>query len=251
MIKKITIAGVLGLLLVFGLSVAVFAQDENPPVWEWGRRNPVLNQVAEILGMETADLKAELATGKTILEVAEGKGVSLEELVTQLTAPMEERMKAAVADGNLTQAEADERMASMEECLTAYLKGEDIQCDAHFLSRNLPFVKHGFARSPLKNLENLALKLNMTVDDLKAALNEGKTIAEIAESQGITAEELQAEKEEAMIERINQAVTDGELTQEEADEIIAWMKDRPDSAWFNKMGWRTFAGHHRSGGRHR
>jgi hypothetical protein len=102
----------------------------------------------------------------------------------------------------------------------------------------------------LKNLENLAVKLNMTVDDLKAAIEEGKTIAEIAESQGISMDELQAEKEETMIARINQAVTDGKLTQEEADKIIAWIKDRPDSAWFNKMGWRTFAGHHRTGGRH-
>ncbi len=251
MIKKITIAGLLGLLMVFGISVAVFAQDDDPPVWEWGKRNPVLNEAAEILNMEAADLKAELEAGKTIQEVAEGKGVSLEELVTELMAPIEERMKAAVADGKLTQAEADERMASIEECLTAYLKGEDIQCDAHYLSRNLPFMMHRFARTPLKHLENLAVKLNMTVDDLKAALEEGKTIAEIAESQGITMEDLQAEKEEAMIERINQAVTDGKLTQEEADEIITWIKDRPESAWFNQIGRRMFDGHHRSGGRHR
>jgi len=250
MIKKITIASLLGLLLVFGISVAVFAQDEEPPVWEWGKRNPVLYQAAEILGMEAADLKVELAAGKTILEIAKGKGVSLEELVTELTAPMVERMKVAVEDGRVTQAEADERIASMEECLTAYLKGEDFECDAHFRAGNLPMMMHRFARTPMKNLENLAVKLNMTVVDLKAALEEGKTIPEIAESQGITMEDLKAEKEEAMIERINQAVTDGKLTQEEADEIIAWIKARPENAWFNQMGRNMFERHHRPGGRH-
>ena len=245
MIKKLAIGITLGLLLVFGPSaVAVSAQDDDPPGWDWGRRNPVLNQVADILGVEAADLKTELDSGKTILEIAQAKGFTLDDLLTKLSATMQERMKTAVDNAKLTQSEADERIASMKECLTAYLKGEDTQCDAHFMSRNLPFAMGRMARSPLNKLENLAEKLNMKVEDLKAALEGGKTIPEIAESQGITLEDLKADREEALIERVNQAVENGNLTQAEADEIIAWIKARPESTWFDKMSHRKMGGRH-------
>jgi len=39
-----------------GLTTAVFAEDDEPPVREWERRDPDLNQAAEILDMKVPDV---------------------------------------------------------------------------------------------------------------------------------------------------------------------------------------------------
>lgn len=71
----------------------------------------------------------------------------------------------------------------------------------------------------------LAEKLGLTPTELFEQLHDGKTLAEIAEAQGVDLlaiqdeikDELKATRVQAMKDKIAQAVTDGDLTQEEAD----------------------------------
>ena len=63
--------------------------------------------------------------------------------------------------------------------------------------------------------------LGLSVDDLHALRLEGQTLGEIAESKGVTAEALTDAIVTEKVELINQAVTDGELTQEQAEWMIA------------------------------
>lgn len=63
-------------------------------------------------------------------------------------------------------------------------------------------------------------KLGISVDDLNARLAGGETLAAIAFAQGLSLDEFQVLKADARSQAIDQAVTDGTLTQEQAD----WMK---------------------------
>ena len=72
----------------------------------------------------------------------------------------------------------------------------------------------------------LAEKLGLTSDELTAEVNNGKTIAQIAEEKGVSSTDLAAALETAHQESLAQAVTDGTLTQEQADIMLAQMSGR-------------------------
>ncbi len=67
----------------------------------------------------------------------------------------------------------------------------------------------------------IADALNMSVEDLEAAKEDGQRLPEIAEAQGVEIETVKAAAEAAKEEAVNQAVADGTLTQEQADHILS------------------------------
>jgi len=80
-----------------------------------------------------------------------------------------------------------------------------------------------------KMISHKAEILGLSEEDLSAALESGKTFAEIMEDQGLTREDLATAKKEYMkkhlSEKLAQMVADGEITQEEADEKLAQMEN--------------------------
>lgn len=88
----------------------------------WGGADASLVAVAaEVLGMEQADLVAELQSGKTIAQVATENGVDAQELVTAYLAPRADFLAQAVADGRITQEQADAMLARMSAMVTSKL----------------------------------------------------------------------------------------------------------------------------------
>ena len=80
-------------------------------------------------------------------------------------------------------------------------------------------------------LEAAAKVLGMTTDELKSALQDGKTLLDLADAAGVDIEEvhaaIQAVHQTEMRERIQQAVEDGTMTQAQAD----WMLEGLDNGY--------------------
>ncbi|MDH3539779.1 MAG: hypothetical protein OEP52_07285 [Acidimicrobiia bacterium] len=77
--------------------------------------------LAEVVGVPFDDIKAALEDGETTLAefaAANGNELSLDELVSGLAAPAAADLAEKVADGSLTQEEADERLAAITERIT-------------------------------------------------------------------------------------------------------------------------------------
>ena len=74
--------------------------------------------------------------------------------------------------------------------------------------------------------DSLAETLGLTSDELTAEVNAGKTIAGIAEEQGISRTDLLVTLETAHTDSLAQAVSDGYLTREQADSLLAQMDGR-------------------------
>lgn len=76
----------------------------------------------------------------------------------------------------------------------------------------------------LEGLQAAAEALNMTTDELINALRSGQTLEQLAEAAGVDIQDvqdaIQAARETAMRERIEQAVTAGTITQEHADWLL-------------------------------
>jgi len=89
-----------------------------------GERGPGLNAAAEAIGITVEDLRTAVRGGDTIAEVAAANDVDVQTVIDALVAEATTRVDAAVADGELTEAEAVERKADLVEHITAMVNGE-------------------------------------------------------------------------------------------------------------------------------
>jgi hypothetical protein len=76
--------------------------------------------------------------------------------------------------------------------------------------------------------EAAAEVLGMSEEDLRAALREGQTLAEIAEAQGMSVEDFTSAVEDNVTATLQEQVNAGEITQEEYDEAIANLQEKLD-----------------------
>jgi len=87
-------------------------------------------------------------------------------------------------------------------------------------------------------LDAVANVLDMSREDLSAALEDGKTLQELADAAGVDMQDVKdaisAVRADSMRERIAQAVEDGTMTQEKAD----WLLDGLDKGFLD--GGRDF-----------
>ncbi|MGC5614950.1 hypothetical protein [Georgenia sp. Z1491] len=80
---------------------------------------PMLDTAATTLGLDPADLEARLAGGATLGEIAHDEGVAGSELVDALLVDIETLLDDEVADGTLSQDEADARVDEIADHVDA------------------------------------------------------------------------------------------------------------------------------------
>lgn len=119
----------LGIVIIVVLALAVTAVAASA-AWPGGGRgqgfgagpeNSLIAIAADTLGIEPADLIAELQAGKTVAEVATEQGVELSAIVDTFAAVRAENLNNAVSNGWLTQEQADARLELLKTNLTERL----------------------------------------------------------------------------------------------------------------------------------
>lgn len=80
--------------------------------------------VAELLGIDAADLRSGLRDGQSIAELAEANGVEVQTVIAALVAEASGHLDLAVENGRLTEDEAAEKLADVTERITARVNGE-------------------------------------------------------------------------------------------------------------------------------
>ena len=118
---------------------------------------------------------------------------------------IKDALSGLVDDGSITQEQADEVATTLSEA--------DVWRGGH----------HGWGG----NLDAAAEALGMTEDELRSALDaDGATLATVAQEKGVAVETLVDALVTATREQAAKAVTDGEITQEQADEWLADLEQR-------------------------
>jgi uncharacterized protein YidB (DUF937 family) len=74
-----------------------------------------IDDLADFLGVEKADIREALANGQSLAEIAEANGKTRDELKAHIMSNTQERIDEAVANGDLTQEQADEKLQRVEE----------------------------------------------------------------------------------------------------------------------------------------
>ena len=77
-----------------------------------------LAAAARVIGVSEADLQTALRSGQSIAQVAQSKGVDVKAVVDAMVAEAKTRLAEAVTAGRLTQAQADDKAANLEQRVT-------------------------------------------------------------------------------------------------------------------------------------
>ncbi len=99
------------------------------------------------------------------------------------------------------------------------------------------FVDEEHGEHESYRLEVMAEALGLTPEELQAEFDAGKSLHDILEELDIEEADLQAAIQIASVPYIEQAVSDGELTQEQADEILEWMAEFDGKRFPGMGGW--------------
>ena len=181
--KRKAAAGAAAVLALAGGGAAVAATQLSPKA----ESDAVVNDAAKQLGVSPTDLKSAL------------------------TKALEDRLDAAVKDGRLTQAQADELKQRLESGDVPLLGGP---LGGHH-------EMHGFP-----HLGAAATYLGVSESDLSSQLESGKTLADVAKAKGKTTDGLVAALVADEKKELAQAVSDGKLTQAQADDMLAGAEAR-------------------------
>jgi uncharacterized protein (DUF433 family) len=188
---------------------------------------------AQTIGIEPSELLAEVRDGATIAQVAEEHGVDPQAVIDAIAAEQRDRLDQAVEDGLLTQEEADERSAELEERATDLVNGE---LEMPMWERG-PLVGHpgmwGFADGPLAAAANA---IGIEPAELISEVSDGATIAEVAEEHGVDVSAVIDAIVGSLQERLDAAVDNGWITQEEADERAAGLEEQANAIVNGEVG---------------
>ena len=150
--------------------------------------------------------------------VAARLGITGDQLRTAFKAELNSRIDAAVAAGKLT----PEQGAKLKERI-ANAKGLGIGARRAFTQKHKALV----ARIVRVNRLHLAAKyLGMTPKEIRTARQDGQSLAQIATSKGKSVDGLVAAIVAPAKARAAKAVSNGRLTQQRADELIARLTER-------------------------
>ena len=86
---------------------------------------PGAEAVQELLGLDADELRAARESGSSLAQIAEQQGVSLDELTSTIVAAADEHLDEAVADGRISQEEADQKLAEIQENVTERVQSTD------------------------------------------------------------------------------------------------------------------------------
>lgn len=183
------------------------ATTEAPEHARWfGPRGERLSTAAEALGITEEELRTALSEGQSIADVAEAEGVDLQTVVDALVAAATE--------------ELEELQAELPEHMTELVNREG--WGDHERPGRGP-GRHGFLGA---RLDTAAEAIGITADELRTALQDGSTIAEVAEANGVDVQTVIDALVAEATAQIDAAVADGTLESELAEEMKANLGER-------------------------
>ena len=156
-------------------------------------------------------------------DAAKELGVKPSELSAALKNAFKKRVDAAVQAGRITKAEGDRIKARIDSGdVPLFFAPGFGRGPGGFRHHDREF-RHG---RPGAALDAAASYLGLTEAKLRAALESGKTLAQVAKDQGKPADGLVQAMLAEKTKALDQAVKDGRLTKAERDDLVAGLKER-------------------------
>lgn len=190
-----------------------------------GGPGDLIGAAASALGLTQAQLLAQLRAGKSIADIAKAQGKSLDSVRSAVRSAVGKKLDKAVADGDVTRAQADELLARMTDHL------DEI---GSFGGRGFGF---GFGHHgpdgppggrPADVFGAAAGALGITTEQLFDQLRSGKTLADVAKAHGKSLEDVRSAMKAAVEKHLDEEVAEGDLSKAEAKAMLERMTEHLD-----------------------
>lgn len=165
------------------------------------RGGSIVKETAEILGLTEADIRTALEAGSTFAEIAEGKGMAQSAFVQKLIELETVKIEELLSEGGITETQAAEWNEGLSDRLTQIVESSDAGLGKGHGKGGRGFGKFG-------NPEEIAALLGVSEDELKAGMEEGQSLAEIAAAKGMTEDQLIQKLKDQMTEPLKQWVNE-------------------------------------------
>ena len=168
--------------------------------------------IASVLKLTEAELKTQVQSGKTLAQIATAQSVSIQSVINVLVADMQAHIAEELASGEITQAQAETKLAGVTAKATERVnsvrpaRGEG---------------SRGGPKGPGKNVAAIASVLKLTEAELKTQVESGKTLAQIATAQSVSVQSVIDVLVADMQAHIAEELASGEITQAQADTKLA------------------------------
>ena len=201
-----------------------------------GKGGPDDTYLAQALGITVEELQAaQAAAWQTAVDQALEKGLITQAQADQLKTDSNGKFSRSALgkflwDNSAIDMDAllaDELGISVDELQAAHQKAAELGIQARIDSGELTEEQaelmqiHQALKDYIDRETLSAVALGMTVEELQTARQEGENMAALLEAQGMTQEEYQTAYQAALEAAIQQAVTDGVITQAQADLVLA------------------------------
>lgn len=173
-------------------------------------------EILESLGIDAEAVRAGIEADQTLAEIAEANGVSEDELIGAIEADVEAHVAEAVENGRITQEQADEKLADLTDTITERVNTPPSE---------RPEREGRGHRGRFGGGEVLE-ELGLTVEDLRDGFTAGQTLAETAEANGVSEDELVDALVAQATERAEAAVESGRIDSDRADELLDGIEER-------------------------
>lgn len=222
--KPLIMTFVLIVILALGVS-AVGAQDAPPtaPAFPDGIIRQVVQIVADATGLKPVDIAAQVRNGSTLTELITANGGDVEAVKTELVNAATERINTAVADGKMTQERADELLGNLDDLATRVLNN-DLRPDA---IRDRARVALALGQDVV---QAAADETGMGVLEILTQVNDGSTLTDVITANGGSVDNVIAAAVAAATEQINTALSEGKITQEQADNLLGSLQETVTNA---------------------
>ena len=167
-------------------------------------------------GAATSAQEDDGLLGSFLAKVAEKLGVSEDELNTAIQDAKTETIDEAVADGRLTEEQAERLKERVGE--GGFLFPPGLPPDGLHMRGGPGLIADAAAEA-----------LGMTKDELIEAHKDGNSLAEVADAQGMDLEDFKAALLDLVKAQLGEVVAEGDLTQEQADDIFQRTEENIDS----------------------
>jgi hypothetical protein len=173
-------------------------------------------------GAAIAAAKGSSSSGQSFLDsVARHLGISSQKLEDATKAAAVDQVDAALKEGKITKAQADELRARIQS-------GEFPPFAGPLFDPRFGHFHRGGPPLFGEKLSSAADYLGLSEAELRTKLNAGQTLADIAKARGKSVDGLKQAILDEAEKKLDRLVDDGELMQAEADEMLARLKSHID-----------------------
>ncbi len=208
--KLVAAVAVAGLLVAGGASVASAAGPGQGGRGHGGIR-AAGQTAATTIGVSPEELRTQVRGGKTVAQIATEHGVDPSSVVNAIVAALSQKIDQKAAAGTI---DANRAAQAKQKLPNAASK---------FVNETKP--RRGYR--VLKDAVQAAAKeIGVSTNDLRDAHKNGKSIAQVAQDHGKSADDVVNAIVKAATADVDQAVKDGKLDAQKADQIKKNLPDR-------------------------